>query len=68
MKFVMKRSMKEKDSYVLAELIGDELIEINGGDDFMKDLGKSLGKICGWIANTLQDHGNMVSESGAQWG
>ena len=53
---------------VFIELTNNELIEISGGDDFMKDLGKSVGRICGWVVNLLQDQGSMVNESGAQWG
>lgn len=33
---------------------------INGGDQFMYDLGQSIGSACGWMRNQLSSFGDFL--------
>ncbi|HPE21782.1 MAG: hypothetical protein H6545_04300 [Bacteroidales bacterium] len=47
--------MENLDVNVGWALSNEELIEITGGDPFMKDLGRFLGKIGGRIVNAITE-------------
>jgi len=45
----------------LAELSKEELVNIYGGDPYMRDLGYTLGMIAGWIVNAAEWFWNEVN-------
>lgn len=50
------------DTLGIRELTNEELIEINGGDKFMKDLGYAIGWLGGAIVDGLEAISENISE------
>jgi hypothetical protein len=55
--------MKENINF-LVELSESELIEIEGGDPFMKDLGRFIGALGGYAFNLSKDFSSAQQPSG----
>ena len=46
----------------MRDLTNSEMIFINGGDKFTKDLGDSIGRIFGEITNAIEDFAISLGE------